>query len=119
MDEEADERGRRDIERRIILQSRRIKIGAGYECFDEGTVSDFFAVWRELVGYYKIHNDAMMNIEVLLEYREWTRVFGGMEYDQNLSVDCRERADEAYAELNGYMDDIILYTVRRLYPQGR
>ncbi len=119
MERDADEQTRGDIEKRIIFHASRIGVGPEQECFDEKAVTDFFAAWRDLVEYYKAHNDMMMNIEILLEHREWMNIFGGMGYNQELSTDCHERAEEAYNELNAYMDDIILAVVRRLYPQGR
>jgi hypothetical protein len=110
---------RKQIEKRILASADRIRLPPYHDCFDDEAKQDFFSAWRDLVKYYLDHDDIMINIEVVREYRDWTNIFGGMKYQKTFSQDCIERADEAEAELKGYMDDIILAVVRRLYPQGR
>jgi hypothetical protein len=87
--------------------------------FDDQAAQEFLAAWRDLVKYHEDYNYSIIDIEVIREHKAWINIFGGMKHHVNSSADCLERAEEAYAELNYYLDDIIRMVGRWLYPQGR
>ncbi len=110
---------RRDIEKRIVSSSQLILPRRNHECFDDEAAQDFLQAWRDLVDYYRNHDDIMINIEVVREYRDWKGIFGGLQYNEGLSAECKEQAAEAHAELELYLSEIVIAVGRRLYPQGR
>ncbi len=110
---------RREIERRIITLADKIGIHPNDECFDDQAAQEFLTAWRDLVKYHEDYNDCMIDIEVIREHKTWVNIFGGMKYHENSSADCLDRAEEAEAELNYYLGDIIKMVGRWLYPQGR
>ncbi len=108
-----------NIEQRIISTAKSVRRRSLDVCFDEKDIEPFLSAWHDLVQYYQTYDESMINVEVVREYIDALNRFVGVMQDEHQSTDCRDLVNEAIAELEWRMGDIIKAVERRIYPSGR
>jgi len=100
-----------------IINAQYPTLNPNDDCFDAAHAG--LEHWQKLVFYYRSNDDRDIGVEIVREYIDWIDALRRIAHQESLSDECRDEVEDALAEIQMHMNEIIKYVEHRIYPYGR
>lgn len=113
------EMDRESLERRMVDLAIEIEADdSSVDWLRSQAYEAFMDAWRGLRDYHAAHTDPVMDIELVREYRDLSRLLRELMLNDKLSVEEKAQAEEELQGLEYWLEEVIAMAVSNRYDES-